>query len=225
MAQILIIDDEEKICEFIAAFLIKDGHSVSIANLGKEGVKKINNENIDLIILDRMIPDIRGDEICKTIKNKNINTPIIMITAKTEIDDRVEGFELGCDDYICKPFSPKEMVVRVNAMLRRCNINSSEYMKFNNGLEINKNIRKVKIRDEDIELTKTEYEIIELMTQNPHKIYTREELLEKVIDESYDKLDRVIDTHIKNLRKKIEIDSKKPKIIKTVYGVGYKLEG
>ena len=90
---------------------------------------------------------------------------------------------------------------------------------------INKNIRKVKIRDEDIELTKTEYEIIELMTQNPHKIYTREELLEKVIDESYDKLDRVIDTHIKNLRKKIEIDSKKPKIIKTVYGVGYKLEG
>lgn len=225
MAQILIIDDEEKICEFIAAFLIKDGHSVSIANLGKEGVKKINNENIDLIILDRMIPDISGDEICKTIKNKNINTPIIMITAKTEIDDRVEGFELGCDDYICKPFSPKEMVVRVNAMLRRCNINSSEYMKFNNGLEINKNIRKVKIRGEDIELTKTEYEIIELMTQNPHKIYTREELLEKVIDESYDKLDRVIDTHIKNLRKKIEIDSKKPKIIKTVYGVGYKLEG
>ena len=225
MAQILIIDDEEKICEFIAAFLIKDGHSVSIANLGKEGVKKINNENIDLIILDRMIPDISGDEIFKTIKNKNINTPIIMITAKTEIDDRVEGFELGCDDYICKPFSPKEMVVRVNAMLRRCNINSSEYMKFNNGLEINKNIRKVKIRDEDIELTKTEYEIIELMTQNPHKIYTREELLEKVIDESYDKLDRVIDTHIKNLRKKIEIDSKKPKIIKTVYGVGYKLEG
>lgn len=225
MAQILIIDDEEKICEFIAAFLIKDGHSVSIANLGKEGIQKINNENIDLIILDRMIPDISGDEICKTIKNKNINTPIIMITAKTEIDDRVEGFELGCDDYICKPFSPKEMVVRVNAMLRRCNINSSEYMKFNNGLEINKNIRKVKIRGEDIELTKTEYEIIELMTQNPHKIYTREELLEKVIDESYDKLDRVIDTHIKNLRKKIEIDSKKPKIIKTVYGVGYKLEG
>ena len=105
MAQILIIDDEEKICEFIAAFLIKDGHSVSIANLGKEGVKKINNENIDLIILDRMIPDISGDEICKTIKNKNINTPIIMITAKTEIDDRVEGFELGCDDYICKPFN------------------------------------------------------------------------------------------------------------------------
>lgn len=225
MAQILIIDDEEKICEFIAAFLIKDGHSVSIANLGKEGIQKINNENIDLIILDRMIPDISGDEICKIIKNKNSNTPIIMITAKTEIDDRVEGFELGCDDYICKPFSPKEMVVRVNAMLRRCNINSSEYMKFNNGLEINKNIRKVKIRDEDIELTKTEYEIIELMTQNPHKIYTREELLEKVIDESYDKLDRVIDTHIKNLRKKIEIDSKKPKIIKTVYGVGYKLEG
>ncbi|MEW9077175.1 response regulator transcription factor [Terrisporobacter glycolicus] len=224
MAKILIIDDEEKICEFIAAYLIKSGHSVYISNSGEDGLNKINNEKIDLIILDRMIPDISGDEICKYLKNNNINTPIIMITAKTEVDDRIEGFELGCDDYICKPFSPKEMVVRVNAMIRRCNINKINYVKFNNGLEVNQDTRKVKIRGKEIELTKTEYEIIDLMTQNPHKIYTREELLDKVIDESYDKLDRVIDTHIKNLRKKIEIDSKKPKIIKTVYGVGYKFE-
>ena len=224
MAKILIIDDEEKICEFIAAYLIKNGHKVSISNCGKDGLNNINNEDIDLIILDRMIPDISGDEICKYIKSNNINIPIIMITAKTEVDDRVEGFDLGCDDYICKPFSPKEMVARVNAMLRRLNINKIDYIKFNNGLEINKEIRKVKIRNEEIELTKTEYEIIDLMTDNPQRIYTREELLDRVIEEYYDKLDRVIDTHIKNLRKKIEIDSKKPKIIKTVYGVGYKFE-
>ena len=224
MAKILIIDDEEKICEFISAYLAKNGHNIVIANLGEDGLRIVEKEDLDLIILDRMIPDVGGDDICRIIRGNNITTPIIMITAKSEIDDRVEGFEMGCDDYICKPFSPKAMVARVEAMLRRSNINKIEYMKFNNGIEINKEFRKVKIRGREVELKKTEYDIIDLMTEVPNKIYTREELLERVIDESYEKLDRVIDTHVKNLRKKIELNSRKPKIIKTVYGVGYKFE-
>ena len=116
------------------------------------------------------------------------------------------------------------MVVRVKALLKRCGSYSGEYIKFDNGLEINKELRKVKIRGKEVELTKTEYDIIDLFSKNPGKTYNREELLESVIEESFEKLDRVIDTHIKNLRKKLEEYVKKPKIIKTVYGVGYKFE-
>ncbi len=223
MANILIIDDEVKICEFIEAYLVKNEHEVIISNNGSEALDIFENEKIDLIILDRMIPDISGEEICTYIREKS-NIPIIMITAKKEDEDKIEGFNLGCDDYICKPFNPKEMVLRVRALLRRSGIDSGEYIRFNNGLEINKELRKVKIRGEEVELTKTEYDIIDLFSQNPGKTYRREELLESVIEESFEKLDRVIDTHIKNLRKKLEEDVKKPKIIKTVYGVGYKFE-
>lgn len=223
MANILIIDDEVKICEFIEAYLVKNEHEVIISNNGSEALDIFENEKIDLIILDRMIPDISGEEICTYIREKS-NIPIIMITAKKEDEDKIEGFNLGCDDYICKPFNPKEMVLRVRALLRRSGIDSEAFIRFNNGLEINKELRKVKIRGEEVELTKTEYDIIDLFSQNPGKTYTREELLESVIEESFEKLDRVIDTHIKNLRKKLEEDVKKPKIIKTVYGVGYKFE-
>lgn len=223
MTNILIVDDEEMICEFIEAYLNREGYKTKIACNGKDAINIIDNEKIDLIVLDRMLPDISGEEICMYV-NKSSDTPIIMITSKTEDEDKIEGFNLGCDDYICKPFNPMEMVLRVKSLLKRCGITNNSIIKFKNGLEINKSKRIVKINEKEVELTKTEYEIILLLASNPGKIYTRDEILESTIEESYEKLDRAVDNHIKNIRKKIEKDLSDYKIIKTVYGVGYKFE-
>ncbi|MGL5693107.1 MAG: response regulator transcription factor [Peptostreptococcaceae bacterium] len=223
MITILIVDDEEMICEFIEAYLNKENYKTIIANNGKDAIDIVDSQRIDLIILDRMLPDISGEEICKYIK-KSYDTPIIMVTSKTEDEDKIDGFNLGCDDYICKPFNPKEMVLRVKAMLRRCRIYDESIISFKNGLEIDKLKRIVKINSEEIELTKTEYEILYLLSSNPGKIYTREQILQNTIEESYEKLDRAVDNHIKNIRKKLEEHLNGEKIIKTIYGVGYKFE-
>lgn len=223
MANILIVDDEIKICEFIEAYLKREGYSTVITTSSAEAINIIDNNEIDLVILDRMIPEINGDDICKYIRDKS-NIPIIIITAKAEDEDKIDGFYLGCDDYICKPFNPREMVMRVNALLRRYGIFKDASLNFENGLEINKSTRVVKMNGEEIKLTKTEYEILILLAFNSDKVFTRDQILQNVIDESYEKLDRAIDSHIKNIRKKIEPNVKEPQIIKTIYGVGYKFE-
>ena len=223
MSKILIVDDEEKIVEVIEAYLKKEGYETQIAYNGKEVIEKFRDENYDLIILDLMLPDINGEEVCSTIRETS-DIPIIMLTAKIEDTDRINGFNLGCDDYICKPFNVKELVLRVKAILKRSNNIKSEenIMKFYNNIEINEDSHEVKVRDEYVELTNTEYKILLTLGKNPNKIFTREDLLKCSSVEYFDKIDRVIDAHIKNLRQKIEEDTKKPKIIQTVYGVGYK---
>jgi len=223
MINILIVDDEVKICEFIEAYLKKAGYHTIVAKTGNEALEIIDKDKVDLIILDRMMPDISGEEICRYIR-LNSSIPIVMITAKTEDNDKIEGFNLGCDDYICKPFNPQEMVLRVDALIRRCNINKNETIKLKNGIELDQIYKIVKVNGEEIELTKTEYKIIEMFILNPGKIFDREKILQIAINESCEKLDRAVDTHIKNIRKKIEKDAKYPKIITTVYGVGYKFE-
>lgn len=220
MINILIVDDEENICTFIEAYLKKEGYNTFTANNGNSAIDIFENNDIDLVILDRMIPDISGEEICSHIRTQS-NVPIIMLTAKTELDDKIYGFEIGCDDYICKPFSPKELIVRVKAIIKRSNI-STNIIQYSNELIMNQDSRSVIVRGNEIILTNTEYKILSLMALNPEKIYTRENILESALDDFYDKFDRVVDSHIKNLRQKIEEDSKKPKIIKTIYGVGYK---
>lgn len=224
MIKVLIVDDEEMICEFIEAYLNKENYKTIIANNGKDAIEIIDNQKIDLVILDRMLPDISGEEICKYINN-SYDTPIIMVTSKTEDEDRIDGFNLGCDDYICKPFNPKELVLRVKALLKRCKKHDECIITFKNGLEINKLKRIVKVNNKEIDLTKTEYEILYLLSSNPGKIYTREQILQSAIEESYEKLDRAVDNHIKNIRKKLEEHLHGEKIIKTIYGVGYKFEG
>lgn len=223
MSKILIVDDEEKIVEVIEAYLKKEGYETKTAYNGKEAIEKFRNEDYDLIILDLMLPDINGEDVCSTIRETS-DIPIIMLTAKIEDTDRINGFNLGCDDYICKPFNVKELVLRVKAILKRSNtIKSKEnIMKFYNNIEINKDSHEVKVRDEYVELTNTEYKILLTLGKNPNKIFTREDLLKCSSVEYFDKIDRVIDAHIKNLRQKIEENTKKPKIIQTVYGVGYK---
>lgn len=222
MISILIVDDEKKICEFIKAFLDNEGYYTDVAYDGNSAIDKINSKKYDLIILDRMIPYISGEEICEYIRKKS-EIPIIMLTARIEDEDRIDGFKLGCDDYICKPFNINELVLRVKAILKR---SSSFYNKkiisYGEELEVNTETHEVKVRGEEVILTNTEYKILLTLINNPKKIYSREKLLESTIEGYYEKGDRAIDSHIKNLRQKIEIDSRNPRIIQTVYGVGYR---
>ena len=146
-----------------------------------------------------------------------------MLTAKIEDEDKIDGFKLGCDDYICKPFNINELILRVKAILKRVsNFGDKEIISYGDELEINTSTHEVKVRGEEVILTNTEYKILLILTNNPKKIYSRDKLLESTIEGYYEKGDRAIDSHIKNLRQKIEIDSRNPKIIQTVYGVGYR---
>lgn len=219
MFNILLVDDEIKITEVIKAYLDKEGYNTFIAHDGQKALELFNQEEFDLVILDRMLPDISGEEICKRIRETSL-VHIIMLTAKTEDDDKIDGFNLGCDDYVCKPFNVKELVLRIKAVFRK--IEKEEIIKVGDEIEVNTLSHEVKIRGTEVSLTNTEYKILLLLVNNQKKIFTREELLELVTEDHYEKFDRIIDVHIKNLRQKIEEDTKKPKIIQTVYGVGYK---
>lgn len=221
MINILLVDDEQKICEFIKACLDKEGYSTSVAYDGRNAIEYFDKNKYDIIILDRMIPDISGEKICEYIRSKS-DVPIIMLTSKIEDEDRIEGFKLGCDDYICKPFNVIELVFRMKSILKRTNIRESKVIKFGDFLEISKLSPELKLNGKKIYLTNTEYKILITLASNPKKVYSREELLENTVGEGYDKFDRVIDTHIKNLRQKLETDSSSQRIIQTVYGMGYK---
>lgn len=220
MFNILIVDDEIKITQVIKAYLDKEGYNCIVANNGEQALEYFYNNNFDLIILDRMIPDISGEDICKKIRETSM-VHIIMLTAKIEDEDRIDGFNIGCDDYVCKPFNVKELVLRVKSVFRKMGENK-DILKFSDELEINMLSHNVKVRGESVILTNTEYKILLLLAKNPSRVFSREQLLELTIDEHYEKMDRIIDAHIKNLRKKIELDTKKATIIQTVYGVGYK---
>lgn len=224
---ILLVDDEEKIVEVIEAYLKKEEFEVFSCSNGKEALNIFNNNKIDLILLDLMLPDLSGEEVCKVIREKSC-VPIIMITAKTEEEDLLEGFDIGADDYVTKPFSVKQLIARIKALLRRtsnCD-KEEEMLAFNDGeLKINLETREVWVRRKLITLTSTEFNILMCLSKYPKKIFTRDEIIELVLGDKNDSYDRVIDSHIKNLRSKIEENSRKPKFIMTVYGVGYKFEG
>lgn len=222
MISILIVDDEKKICEFIKAFLDNEGYCTDVAYDGNSAMDKLESKKYDLVILDRMIPNISGEEICEYIRRKS-DVPIIMLTAKVEDEDKIDGFKLGCDDYICKPFNINELVLRVKAILKRSSSSyNKEIISYGEELEVNTATHEVRVRGKEVILTNTEYKILFTLINNPKKIYSREKLLESTIEGYYEKGDRAIDSHIKNLRQKIEVDSRNPIIIQTVYGVGYR---
>ena len=223
---ILVVDDEKTIVDVIEAYLKKAGYNVFKSYDGKEAITIFNNENINLIILDLMLPDISGEEVCKIIKTEK-DVPIIMLTAKINEDDILNGFNLGADDYVVKPFSVKQLMARVSAILRRVkNLPSSPILSFNNGeLIINLESYEVKKNNKLITLTRSEYNILLTLSENIKRVFTRNELIDRVMGEDVDVFDRIIDSHIKNLRSKIEDDSKSPKYILTIYGVGYKFGG
>lgn len=224
--KILLVEDEIKISSIIEKYLLKEGYEVSKAFDGEEAINKFENEEIDLIILDRMLPKLTGDEVIEFIRERS-NIPIIMVTAKVEEKDIIEGFKFGADDYVVKPFSPGELLERIKAVLRRTQRSETikrNILSYDNGnFIINLDNYTIELSGEIIELTKNEFEIVKVLFEHPNKIFTREEIIAAAFGTDYEAYDRAIDTHIKNIRQKIEGNPKKPKYIVTVYGVGYKV--
>ncbi|SNX52683.1 response regulator transcription factor [Thermoanaerobacterium sp. RBIITD] len=222
--KILVVDDEKKILDVVKSYLEHEGFTIITETDGANALNIFKKENPDLVILDLMLPGLSGEEICERIRNIS-KVPILMLTAKVEEEDKVNGFSIGADDYLTKPFSPRELVMRVKAILRRAKdeIPLKDVFSFNNNdLIINTRSHEVKKKDELINLTPNEYKLLMVLIQNPNKAFTRDELVTKVMGYDYEGYDRTIDAHIKNLRQKIEDDTKNPVYIKTVYGIGYK---
>ena len=224
MKKILVVDDEKKIVEIIKAYLEKDGYQVIAALDGKTVLELAFQQSPDLIILDLMLPEISGWDVCRSIRKKS-EVPIIMLTARDEVTDKIIGLEMGADDYVTKPFDPKELISRVRTILRRTEskVISRDIIQIGE-LSIDPAKRKVRRDNQVIELTPNEFELLRVMAENPGRVYSRMQLLDLVQGEAYEGYERTIDSHIKNLRKKIEPDPERPRYIITVYGVGYKVE-
>jgi len=219
--RILVVEDEKNLLEVIQDYLIKSGYEVSIAENGIKAIEIFKRERIDFIITDLMLPDISGELVTEHVRQVS-NIPIIMLTAKIELEDRLSGLSQGADDYITKPFSLRELVMRVKAIEKRVYGNNQEdkiYFSLYQ-MTIDKTAHTVKIKQEEIKLTKIEFQLLVIFAENPNRTFTREHLIEISMGYDFQGYDRTIDSHIKNLRKKLMILNPSP--IQTVYGVGYK---
>ncbi len=223
MAQtILVVDDERKLREMIRTYLEQDGYRVVEAGNGREALYVARYEKPDLIILDVMMPEMGGYDFMRTY-NKEADTPIIMLTAKIEEEDKVLGLELGADDYVTKPFGIRELMARVRAVLRR----GQKQGKDNDLLRVadvalDRGARIVKVGTQQVDLTPSEFEILSTLMASPGRAFSRLDLLENTAGDAYEGYERTIDVHIRNLRTKIEPDASKPHYIQTVYGMGYR---
>ena len=222
MKRILIVDDEEMIVRTVKAYLDREGFKTYTALDGEAAVQSFEEKGPDLIILDLMLPKLSGIEVTRAIRAKS-SVPIIMLTAKAAEADRVVGLELGADDYVVKPFSPRELVARVRAVLRRYEGEGMEAERIISGdLEIDLKTRELKVEGSNVDLTPTEFDLLAYLAKHPGQVFTRLQLLPEVQGYTYDSFARTIDTHVKNLRRKIEKDPKAPAYILTVHGVGYR---
>lgn len=224
--KILIVDDEDKIRDLINKYLVNEGFDVIEAVDGHQALELADAEKPDLIVLDWLLPGISGLEVCRQVRQKS-NIPVIMLTAKTEEIDKLLGLELGADDYITKPFSLRELTARIRVVLRR--VDPGGETKTNSfkidGLEINLDRHEVWSNGKNILLTPTEFKMLNVLFSNPGRVYSRLQLLDAVFGYAYEGYERSIDTHISNLRKKIEPDPANPRYILTVYGMGYRFGG
>ena len=219
--RILVIEDEPTIIEFLRTGLGYEGYQVAIAPDGRTGFDLATSETFDLIILDLMLPDMDGFDICRKLRERGDETPIIMLTARQEIADRVRGLDLGADDYITKPFSFDELVARIRALLRRQGQHPEQAVLHVGDLTINTETREVSRAGEPITLTPIEFALLELFMRHPRRVFTRETLLNRVWGYDYAGDANVVDVHISHLREKIH--DKPPRLIQTLYGVGYAL--
>ncbi|MFL0248802.1 response regulator transcription factor [Clostridium neuense] len=228
--KILVVDDDKEILNLVGFNLKNEGYSILKACNGEEALKLVESTDIQLIILDIMMPKVDGTEVCRRVRmTKNI--PIIILSAKSSEIDKVIGLSTGADDYVIKPFSTVELMARVKAQLRRYmylsgnnNEKSKDTLINLNGLQINKETFEVKVYGKEINLTKTEYEIVLLMAENPNRVFPLEEIFERVWKEKYFQGNNTVMVHIARIREKLEENPREPKIIKTVWGVGYKIE-
>lgn len=224
---ILIVDDEEKIREVLLSYLQNEGYECKEAANGKDTLAIIEKGRVDLVILDLMLPDLKGEEVCRRIRQIS-SVPILMLTAKISDDDRINGLSIGADDYVIKPFNPKEIMARVKVILRRSQDDAllSDRVAFGDGeLVIDTQLHEVHKSGEQVNLTPNEFKLLVTMVKRPERLYTREQLADIVLGYEFVGDVRTIDQHIKNLRQKIEPDPKRPKYILTVYGVGYRFAG
>lgn len=223
--KILVVDDEQNILDVVRAYLEKEGFEVITAMDGEATLDICNKEAIHLIVLDLMLPKITGEEVCSRIRSTS-SVPIIMLTAKVEEDEKIEGISIGADDYLTKPFSVRELVVRVRALLRRAYKDfapMADILTFNNGdLEVDIKKMVVKKQNEIVSLTSNEFKILTVFLMNSEQVISRERLVEKAFGIDYEGFDRTVDTYIKNIRQKIESNPKEHSYIVTVYGIGYK---
>lgn len=220
--KVLVVDDEERLVSLVKAYLEQGGFRVATAKNGRDALFIARQEKPDLILLDIMMPEMDGHEFMRVHRQEQ-NTPIILLTANVDEDDKVIGLELGADDYITKPFSPRELLARVRAVLRRTGQDAPEAGVLRSGdILLDKDSYLVKVRDERVDLTRSEFDILAALMASPGRAFSRYDLLERVQGDAFEGYERTIDVHVKNLRAKIEPNPRKPTYIETVYGVGYR---
>ena len=228
MKKLLVVDDEPSILTLLKFNLEQSGFEVLTAENGNDALDIATTEDLTLIVLDLMLPGMDGMDVCKTLRQEKINTPILMLTAKDDEFDKILGLELGADDYMTKPFSPREVVARVKAILRRTNLVAAEVkdevIKIGE-LEVHPDKYMVMFKGEQLVLTPKEFELLLYLANHRGKVLSRDQLLNGVWDFHYDGDTRIVDVHISHLREKIETDTKQPVYIRTIRGFGYKMEG
>ncbi len=223
--RILLVEDEKNIREAVTAYLEREGYWVTAVEDGQEALDEFGKHTFDMIVLDLMLPKVPGERVCRAVRETS-NVPIIMLTAKGEIEDRIIGLELGADDYLVKPFSPRELVARVRALLRRASAENEpvrEALEYGN-LTIDMTGHKVLVDGEEVDLTASEFKLLTTLARYPGRVYSRMELVEKVLGYDFEGYERTIDSHIKNLRAKLGDNPRSPKWLHTVHGVGYRFE-
>jgi DNA-binding response OmpR family regulator len=225
MAVVLVVDDEVRIRDLVRRYLEHEGHQVLTAGSGAEALQAVRRTALDLVVLDLRLPDIPGEEVAAEIRRMG-DVPILMLTAKVDERDRIHGLEIGADDYVTKPFSPRELVLRVGAILRRGRSSTAgpASESFGEGqLTIDETTRRVSVDGAVVELTPTEWGVLLALATQPGRVCSRYELINRVRGYEFDGYERTVDSHVKNLRRKIESDPARPTIVQTVTGVGYRL--
>lgn len=225
---ILLVEDEPVLRDVVCSYLEAKGYHVFPAGSGAQALELFGREDISLVLLDLMLPDLAGEEVCAALRRRS-GVPILMLTAKTAEEDLLHGLRIGADDYLTKPFSLKELCARMEAVLRRAGSPhlppATRYCWNGGDLEVDFSCRTVKKQGRAVSLTPLEWKLLAVFLKYPQKVFTRDDLLAAAFDAAFDGYDRVIDTHIKNLRKKLEDDPRRPVYIRTVHGVGYQFRG
>jgi two-component system, OmpR family, response regulator RegX3 len=223
-ATVLVVDDERKIRDLVRPYLERAGYAVLLAGTGQEALETAIRVHPDLVVLDLMLPDISGEEVARSLRELS-DVPIIMLTAKASEEDRITGLKLGADDYLVKPFSPRELAARVEAVLRRTGNGAAEGPRSYDGgrLQIDVDAREVTHAGEPVQLTRSEFDLLAALAAHPGRVYSRYELVTRVQGHDHEAYERTIDAHVKNLRRKLGDDPRDPRYVVTVIGVGYKL--
>ncbi len=224
-AVVLVVEDELKLRDLLRSYLEREGHQVLTTASGAEAIGMARSAAPDLVVLDLRLPDVPGEEVAREVRAFS-DVPILMLTAKTAEEDRIRGLEAGADDYLTKPFSPRELVLRVQAVLRRGRAAAAVQApsSFGGGeLVIDEDRRQVTVRGQGVELTPTEWGLLTALARSPGRVYSRYELVNRVRGYEFEGYERTVDSHVKNLRRKIEADTRHPRIVVTVLGGGYRL--